>query len=416
MKQNELWGSGLSPFFTPEDFLPSHPRVSADLETEILVIGGGLSGLLAAYELRKAGKEVVLVTANTVGDGACRFSSGIVCADGGADYLRLRELIGRENAGAWYRSVPSAVERLEKIVAETGSKCDFQRRDQFCYAQSDRNAGLLREEYYARRHLGYAVRWTSGPECREEFSFPCAGGFFTRGAATLNPVRLCRDLADWLTVHGGRIFEGSRVDVIESPGAGRFVCRCGGYGISASGVIDARGGEVLRKRPQLGQRVTVFSVVTQPVPVFRGWPGECVIKSHDGFSYLRITPDRRIVCSGAATGSLTPDGRLGRLDGSLLCRVKYKNILSELQDMLFGIPRLRQEYAFCQGMVLPKGGLPYVGQDAQWEGLYYLYAFGENGIAGAVTGASRIRSAICGGLPVPSYLSLQPVSRPASDR
>ena len=56
MKQNQSWGSGLSPFFIPEDFLPSHPFVKDDLQTEILVIGGGISGLLCAYELLKAGR------------------------------------------------------------------------------------------------------------------------------------------------------------------------------------------------------------------------------------------------------------------------------------------------------------------------------------------------------------------------
>lgn len=101
MKQNQIWGSGLSPFFRPEDFLPSYPSVKEDFETEILVIGAGLSGLLCAYGLLKEGRNVTVVTANTVGDGACRFSPGIMSADGGPDLLRLKELIGQENAIGW---------------------------------------------------------------------------------------------------------------------------------------------------------------------------------------------------------------------------------------------------------------------------------------------------------------------------
>ncbi len=408
MKQNQIWGSGLSPFFVPEDFLPSHPSVKEDLETDILVIGAGLSGLLCAYEMLKAHRQVTVVTANTVGDGACRFSTGIMNADGGPDLLRLRELIGQDNAVSWYRFAVAAVEQTEKIIKDTGSKCDFQRRDQFYYTASERESTLLREEYYVRHHIGMECRWMKGSECREAFSFPCAGGMMmTQSGAELNAVKFCRDLADWITLHGGAIYEGSRVDVIETRGTDRFVCRCGGKKITASRVIDARGGEVLQKRPQLGQRVTVFSVVTEPISVFRGWPDGCLIKSHDTLSCLRTTPDGRIVFSGEATSALTPEGRLGKLDANALCRVKYNNLSAELKEMFIGIPRVKREYGFTQGVVLPKKGLPYVGQDAQWKGLYYLYAFGECGISGAVMGSAWIRRMICDpDARVPGYLSL----------
>ena len=408
MKQNQIWGSGLSPFFQPEDFLPSHSSVKEDFETEILVIGAGLSGLLCAYELLKEGRSVTVVTTNTVGDGACRFSSGILSADGGPDLLRLKELIGQENAIGWYRLALAAVEQMEKIIADTGSKCDFKRRDQFYYTASHREIPILREEYYTRHHIGLECRWMNEEECRETFSFPCAGGMMMEnGGGELNPVKFCRDLADWITLHGGEIYEGSRVDTIESCGPNGFVCRLGTKKISAKKVIDARGGEVLQKRPQLGQRVTVFSVVTEPISVFRGWKDRCLIKNHDELSYLRTTPDGRILYSGQASSALTPEGRLGRLDANALCRVKYKNLSAELEEMFFGIPRIKQEYGFTQGLVLPKKGLPYVGQDAQWKGLYYLYAFGESGIAGALLGSTWIRRMICDGpVNLPKYLSL----------
>ena len=136
--------------------------------------------------------------------------------------------------------------------------------------------------------------------------------------------------------------------------------------------------------------MTVFSIVTEPISVFRGWPEECLIKSRDEFSYLRTTPDGRILFSGEASTALSPEGKIGSLDASPLCRVKYRNLEEDLQEMFFGIPRVRKEYGFCQSLVIPKGGLPYVGRDPQWEGVYYLYAFGEGGLAGAILGSAWI--------------------------
>ena len=63
--------------------------------------------------------------------------------------------------------------------------------------------------------MGLNCRWLGAEECAERFSFPCAGGILSRAGATFNPVKFGRDLTDWITLHGGAVFEGSRVDSIE---------------------------------------------------------------------------------------------------------------------------------------------------------------------------------------------------------
>ena len=79
MKYGWSGGSGLSGFFTPEDFLPTHPPLKEDRTADVVVIGGGLSGLLCAYELLKGGRSVCLCTSHTVGNGASRYGAGILC-------------------------------------------------------------------------------------------------------------------------------------------------------------------------------------------------------------------------------------------------------------------------------------------------------------------------------------------------
>lgn len=394
MNKTRVWGSGSSPFFHAEDFLPTYPRICEDAVCDVTVIGGGLSGLLCAYGLIRAGLSVVVLTANTVGDGASRFSTGTVCGDGGGDLLRLRELLGTENCVSWYRYASGATARLEQIVREIGSRCDFRLRDVFYYTASRREVGLLREEYLMRHHLGSACRWLEEGECREAFSFPVAAGILQQGGCEMNAVRLCRDLADWITVHGASVYEGSRVDEIEAPKRNEYRCRVGEVSVKSRFVVDARGGDAVYKRPQLGRRATVFTVVTRPVDEFRGWPDRCLIKRHDRFGFLRTAPDGRIVFSGGVSTVLSPDGRLGALRADGLCRIKFRALESELREMFVAIPRLKTEDSFTQGIVVPRKGLPFVGRDDGWEGLYYLYAFGECGIAGAVFGAHRIRCMI----------------------
>lgn len=395
MKQRWSGGSGLSGFFTPEDFLPTHPPLNEDRTFDAVVIGGGLSGLLCAYFLLKGEKSVCLCTSHTVGCGASRYSAGIVCGDGGVDLTRLLRARGRETAVAWYRLASAGVEQLEHVVAEVGSKCDLRRRDVFYYT-TDGASDSLREEYRLRRHLGTdCLRWDSDA-CDEVFSFPCSGGILSKNCgAELNVVRLCRDLEQWITLHGGEIFEGTRGDQIEGSGGNSYVCRCGSHRITAACVVDARGGEVLKKRPQLGQRMTTFSIVTEPVSSFAGWQDGCILQSRDSCSYLRTTPDRRLVFTGAVSSVLSADGSVGALDLSAARRARFGSMEETLREMFFGIPRIKREFGFCQTVVLTRDGLPRFGRDPRWSGLYYLYPFGAEGIVSAVIGATWIARMAC---------------------
>ncbi|MBQ2273718.1 MAG: FAD-binding oxidoreductase [Clostridia bacterium] len=389
MKYGWSGGSGLSGFFTPEDFLLTHPPLKEDRTSDVVVIGGGLSGLLCAYELLKGGRSVCLCTSHTVGNGASRYGAGILCGDSGADLTRLRQTKGRDTAVSWYRLSSAGVEQVEHIVAEIGSKCDFRRRDVFYYT-ADGNPDSLREEYRWRRHVGTPCRWLDRDACTEAFSFPCSGGILSENCgAELNLVRFCRDLEQWILLHGGEIFEGTRVERIEG-GTDGYLCRSGSHAISSDFVVDARGGEALKRSPHRGQRVTVFSIVTEPVASFAGWQDRCILKSRDSCTYLRTTPDHRIVFSGAVSSVLSSDGSVGGLDLSAACRGKYRTLEEELREMFFGIPRIRREFGFCQTVILPRGGLPSFGRDPRWKGLFYLYPFGEAGIASAAVGASWI--------------------------
>ena len=407
MKKEFVWGSGLSPFFVPEDFLPSRPTLPERSEAEVVVIGGGLSGLLCTYRLLKQGKQVTLVCADTVGDGASRYSSGIVSGDGGPELSRLREILGQQAAVDWYRRAVGATDLLEKTVSDIGSKCDFLRRDLFYYTAFEKDVDALREECFLRHHIGIDCQWRSADACFEDFSFPCKGGILQReGGAQLNLVRFCKDLSDWILLHGGTVFEGSRIDLIEAVSSSQYRCHCGTKTITSSLVVDTRGGEVLSKRPSLGQRVTVFSVVTEPVDRFRGWQDRCLLKSRDQFLFLRTTADDRILLCGGASGTLSPDGRVGMFDAEALRRVKYRNLEEDLREMFIGIPDLRRAYGFSQGIVIPKRGLPFYGKDPLWDGLYYLYAFGESGIASAVLGSECIGRMIAD----PSQRAPEPVT------
>ena len=71
--------------------------LNKDIETEVLVIGGGICGILCAYRLAKSGKRVVLVEAERIGSERTRKTTAVITALQDALYSKLKKKIGTDN-------------------------------------------------------------------------------------------------------------------------------------------------------------------------------------------------------------------------------------------------------------------------------------------------------------------------------
>ena len=78
---DSLWLNGV----TPPKFTP----LKEDISTDVLVIGGGISGILCAYTLKEAGLSVVLVEANTLCSGNTAGTTAKITAQHGLIYHKL---------------------------------------------------------------------------------------------------------------------------------------------------------------------------------------------------------------------------------------------------------------------------------------------------------------------------------------
>ena len=101
---------GRAPFLDrfPRSRVPVYPRHSGPLSSEVVVVGGGLTGCAAAYAFAAAGIEVTLVEADRLGSGATHAVPGWISEDPGVSFVDLEKLIGLKAARhafqAWRRA------------------------------------------------------------------------------------------------------------------------------------------------------------------------------------------------------------------------------------------------------------------------------------------------------------------------
>lgn len=131
--------------------LPNGPTLQSEARTDVLVIGGGISGLLCAYLLTQAGANCLLVEANTLCSGVTGNTTAKITAQHGLCYHRFLRRFGLERTRTLLSAQLEAVEQYRDLCWKLG--CPFEAKDSFVYTLQDREAIAL--ELEALDRLGY---------------------------------------------------------------------------------------------------------------------------------------------------------------------------------------------------------------------------------------------------------------------
>jgi glycine/D-amino acid oxidase-like deaminating enzyme len=112
---------GRAPFLDrfPRSRVPSYPRHKGPLSSDVVVVGGGLTGCAAAYAFAAAGIQVTLVEAGRIGQGATGAVAGWISEDPGVGFVELEKLMGVRLARlafqAWRRAALDFAALLRRL-------------------------------------------------------------------------------------------------------------------------------------------------------------------------------------------------------------------------------------------------------------------------------------------------------------
>ncbi|WP_028815233.1 FAD-dependent oxidoreductase [Streptomyces flavidovirens] len=178
-----------------------------DLTADVAVIGGGIAGLCTAWELVRAGLDVVLLEGDRIAAGVTGYTTAKLTALHGLGYARLEATHGADNAGLYALSQQDAVERTAALCEELGIDADLERADACTYLEDPRRADELRDEAAAARRAGLDASFVTDTE----LPFPVAGAVRVRRQLQFHPRRFLVALAERITAAGGRVHERTRV-------------------------------------------------------------------------------------------------------------------------------------------------------------------------------------------------------------
>ncbi len=129
--------------------LPTFPPLSGDTNTDVLIIGGGIAGLLLARFLHDAGVKYILVEQNRICSGVTAKTTAKITLQHGLNYHKILSLCGENVAQGYYLANKRALERYFSLCQTID--CDFEQKDNFIYSSQRKK---LEKELNALNSIG----------------------------------------------------------------------------------------------------------------------------------------------------------------------------------------------------------------------------------------------------------------------
>jgi glycine/D-amino acid oxidase-like deaminating enzyme len=289
------------------------PALAGDERADVVVIGGGYTGMWTAWHLLAADPDarVVLLEAGRCGHGPSGRNGGFVSS---LDLSRpaLRADYGEDAVAAWVDAARATVDAIGAWCEDEGVDAWYRRGGELCVSTAPAQDGVSADAVDGGTVLGL-----DAAAARARCDAPVVrGGVYVPAGATVHPARLAFGLRERLLARGARVFEGSRAVGIRPVPEGVVIDVAGGGSVRARTAVFALNAWSGTLSP-LRNRLTVSSshiVCTDPVPDVLdalGWRGgEAISDGRALLHYMRTTPDDRIVF-GWAGGRMAPGARPG---------------------------------------------------------------------------------------------------------
>ncbi|MBQ6809451.1 MAG: FAD-binding oxidoreductase [Clostridia bacterium] len=346
------------------------PSLAENIPCDVLVIGGGASGLLCAYKLHEVGLKVVVAEKNLIASAKTAYNCGMEFELGAPSYNELYSVY-REKTSSVLKDYKESFNRIGKI-SETVMDGSYKNVKALYFTEEKSPAAIsqMQQEYRRRFFLGEKCSFLTWKDALKLYSFNVSCGILTNSAAQSNPVNFCESISHWLSIKGSEIFENTEiVTVNKDPAEKKFTSSAAnGSTVTSSAVIDCRGASEIcegDERKKLRRR-TVYYLKTEPVKDLTGWYcGSIIIDDCKTPLLLRTDEENRILMT------LWSDSFFRRFS-SFYDEYMFRYEENLLRSMFFGIEGLTVAECGKFDCTLPKNCFCGAKEDPSLEGFFYI--------------------------------------------
>ncbi|MBM6616857.1 FAD-dependent oxidoreductase [Bacillus suaedaesalsae] len=334
------------PFWRDTTKLPSFQSLREDTTADVVIVGGGITGLTTAYRLSKEGVKVVLLEAGKLLNGTTGHTTAKITAQHGLIYDEFIQHFGVEKAKQYYNANSEALNFINKTTKELHIDCDLIQDDAYIYTNDDSYISKIEKEAEAYRKLGISGEMVSSMPLEVEMK----RALVMKDQAQFHPLKYFKTLIQSMIDKGTRIFEHTTVDDIEK-GTNPTVVTKSGHRVTCNYVVvgshfpfyDGKGFYFTR---MYSERSYLLAARTK-----KKYPGAMYITAEEPTRSLRYTPyegENLVIIGGE-----------NHKTGHGTNTMKHYEELATYGDSLFEIEGIVNRWSAQDLTTLDK--LPYIG-------------------------------------------------------
>jgi glycine/D-amino acid oxidase-like deaminating enzyme/nitrite reductase/ring-hydroxylating ferredoxin subunit len=365
--------------------MPPFPQLDRDARADVVVVGGGITGLTTAYLLARNGIAVVLLERGRCAAVDTGHTTAHLTMVTDARLPELVKRFGRTHAQAVWDAGLAAIAQIDEIVCEHDIECSFKWVEGYLHAPdgkaSEQDAQALREQSALACELGFDATLMS--------TLPFVGGPGIRfhDQARVHPRRYLAGVAQAFTAAGGRIFEQSEASEFRDDPRG---VKANGHWVSCDLIVLATHNPLLgiastASASIFQTKLALYSsyVVAGRIP--RGTvPDALFWDTGDPYRYMRLEPhrDHDLLILGGE------DHKTGQADDTT---ARYERLERFARER---VPEIELTYRWSGQVIETPDGLPYIGKMTDHQ--YAATGFAGNGMTFGTLSGMAIADAIEG--------------------
>ncbi len=372
--------------------LKSYPSLKSNLNTDILIVGGGITGSLIAHQCISDGYNVVLLDRREVGNGSTSATTAMLQYEIDVPLYKLAAMIGEEAAVKNYRACSDAIDKLVKIARKIKSDCGFEKKESLFFGAYKKDVAWLKKEFETRKKHGFPVTWLEKDEIQKKFGIKHTyGGILSKQGGNIDAFRFTHDVLAYNAKKGLKVYDKTDSYKVIYKRNGVLVHTKTGFKIKAKKLIYCNGyesTEIIKEK--FVDLLSTYAMVGEQMEESQSKLDHCLFwNTADPYIYMRTTEDNRLLIGGGDEDFVNTEKRDELIGKKVNSLHRYlKKILPEYE--------FTPDFAWAGTFGETKDGLPYIGEHGDFKNTYFVLGFGGNGITFSIIGMQVISDLLKG--------------------
>lgn len=365
--------------------LHSYPSLRENKTTEILVIGGGITGALVSNALVEAGYDVLLIDKRDIAMGSSSATTSMLQYEIDTPLYKLSEMIGEEGAVRCYKAGIESIQRLRDLITRQDIDCGFRMQKSLYLAHNKKASEWLKKEYKIRDKHKLGVAWLDADEVKRKYGIVSHGAIFSEVAASIDAYQLAHGLIRRSARKGMQVYDQTGIETINTSKGKPTATLKDGHTIEADKIICCTGFEStgLLKEKIADLFYTYAIISEQGIKLNENIQNTLVWDTNHPYIYMRTTEDGRLLVGGE-------DSSINfQLFQQKIKERKSARLIEKLKNMMPDTEFIR-DFSWAGTFGSTKDGLPYIGKSEEYENTFFVLGFGGNGITFSVQGMEMI--------------------------